>query len=177
VPTTPPRLAAQPRSPGVTQGRDMIIAANAGQVSIGDVRGIERHTAHAERRRAAPSTPAASHNGRAGARNATSPTRPVSPSSTSTSRTPRKPAPPASTSIGQRGATTVPCMPVRMSPRRRGRHQHPDAHPPRRLHPHRPGQHHPGHISPSHTHHGSTSRTDVAPSTARNRATPARLVA
>ena len=31
---------------------DMIIAANAGQVSIGDVRGIERHTAHAERRRA-----------------------------------------------------------------------------------------------------------------------------
>jgi transposase len=31
---------------------DTIIAANAGRVSIGDVRGIERHTAQAERRRA-----------------------------------------------------------------------------------------------------------------------------
>jgi putative transposase len=31
---------------------DMIITANAGRVSIGDVRGIERHTAQAERRRA-----------------------------------------------------------------------------------------------------------------------------
>jgi hypothetical protein len=30
----------------------MIIAANAGQVGIGDVRGIERHTAQVERRRA-----------------------------------------------------------------------------------------------------------------------------
>lgn len=31
---------------------DVIIAANAGRVSVGDVRGIERHTAKAERRRA-----------------------------------------------------------------------------------------------------------------------------